>query len=160
MADSYHNTTGEEPEEVNRRDGKAKKQEEVILKFFAEHPDEGFTPREVYAKLSWQKHGELTSLRRGMTNLTNRKQLRKTDEKRDGEKGHPETVWEFKSLTPEGTTPPTWEALCRWAATQLADLRAAISAGDITKKTDVRIAIHRIHYALENRELPEEFPPE
>lgn len=94
-AASYYNTTGEEGDNLNRRKCKANSQEAIILDFFAKHRDKGFTPREVYQLLNWKDHGELTSLRRGITNLTTKGRLRKTGERRTGEKGHPELIWKF-----------------------------------------------------------------
>ena len=73
--DSFHNTTDEANiEDMNAR---AETQEDKILAFFRKHPDRSFTPFQVHRIVL--PGSPVTSIRRGITNLTEAGLLLKTD---------------------------------------------------------------------------------
>lgn len=94
MITSYYNTTKETSKELAISKVKAYTQEECIMDIFFDRGSIKMTPSEVcYIFCEEYKDVPLTSIRRAMTNLTNRQQLVKTDIMREGEYGKPEHCW-------------------------------------------------------------------
>jgi hypothetical protein len=90
MPTSYHNTTDSTGSELRDYEDKAKGQDELIMEFFMQNSG-GFTPSFIQQKVLPQ--APITSVRRAMTNLTNRGKLRKTELQVQGPYGRPEYVW-------------------------------------------------------------------
>ena len=88
----YHNTTESTGTELRTYQDKAKAQDERILAFLKEDPTRPITPS---AALNWIFKGEvpITSVRRALTNLTDRGELVKTNVQVKGPYGRPEFVW-------------------------------------------------------------------
>ena len=88
----YHNTTESTGTELRTYQDKAKAQDERILAFLKEDPTRPITPS---AALNWIFKGEvpITSVRRALTNLTDRGELVKTHVQVKGPYGRPEFVW-------------------------------------------------------------------
>lgn len=91
---TYYDTTA-----VSERDRKkyahaALRQDDSILQVFrqSENP---LTPSEVHSLLYLGSTTPLTSVRRSITNLTNKGMLRKSGQKKIGMYGRPEHVWEI-----------------------------------------------------------------
>lgn len=83
----------EAAQEIKRGEGKARQQEEAILAFYRANPGRGFAPSQV-----WQRVGPtwlLTSVRRSISNLTDRKNLRMTGDRRLSPFGAMEHLWEL-----------------------------------------------------------------
>jgi hypothetical protein len=94
--DFFHNTIGLLPSEKIGRESNALTQTEKILRFFEAHPNEEFTPCEV-----WQAVGYgtllLTSVRRSISNATKAGDLVKTDNRRKGIYGEWNYTWRLKT---------------------------------------------------------------
>ncbi len=95
MKKSFHNTinlTGEELTKVNAR---AAKQEDLILSIFKANPDRNLSPTQIHSifQLRYQLHSPITSIRRGLTNLTKDEKLIKTEVKVKGNYGLDEHCW-------------------------------------------------------------------
>jgi hypothetical protein len=88
---SYYNTTHSHGEELRDYEDLARRQEYRILLFF--RGGERYAPSEIHKAVL--PEAPLTSCRRGITNLTQRRFLRKTDEQRIGPFGRPEYLWEL-----------------------------------------------------------------
>lgn len=90
----YHNTTHSTGTEVKGYRKKAQTQEQRILTYFTENADFSMTASEVMNGLS--RTGEisckvpLTSIRRGITNLTGLGKIQKTNKQVKGPYGRPE----------------------------------------------------------------------
>ena len=96
MITSYYNTTKETSKELAISKFKAYTQEEYIMDIFHDRESIKMTPSEVcYIFCEEYKDVPLTSIRRAMTNLTNRQQLVKTDIMREGDYGKPEHCWKL-----------------------------------------------------------------
>jgi hypothetical protein len=93
---SYFNTTDLRGDQLQKERGQASRQEDMILAFFRRHPDELFTPSDVWRRMFLAKGVPITSVRRAITCLTNRGELLKTGKKRDGLYGKPEHFWTRK----------------------------------------------------------------
>lgn len=91
----YHNTTGLTGDTLARQTVKTGTQNWRILQFFREHADWEWTPSEVWQRLNLPGV-PLTSIRRGITDLTEMGYLVKTDTMRDGLYGKPEGCWMLK----------------------------------------------------------------
>lgn len=89
MGSSFYNTTSERNPQLKMFEGKAATQEDVVAEYFARVPEA--TPSAIQANCL--PNAPMTSIRRAMTNLTNRGILRKSSEKRMGKYGRPEHVW-------------------------------------------------------------------
>ncbi len=96
METSYHNTTDSVQPDLGKYEKKARSQEDQILVWFK--IDEalvgagrGVPPSVIKAILF--PDAPLTSVRRAMTNLTNRGELVKSDRQRKGPFGRPEYEW-------------------------------------------------------------------
>lgn len=80
---------------------KAKAQDEHILEFFRSHPGKSFTPWEVNAICL--PEAPITSIRRAMTNLTNKGHLRKDCmKKREGNFGIRTCTWSLVGRYEQG----------------------------------------------------------
>jgi hypothetical protein len=147
----YYNTTGYGGDELNRRRGNARTQTLAILKLYYMNRGRGHTPREVHKLLGGDDFGDINSVRRAITNMTDAGQLRKTGDKRKGDKGANELVWEFVKKKPnEKVKLATCCELVDWAAGALAVLVEELEKGE------VRTELFGIVSALHDRELPEE----
>ena len=69
MARSFYNTINVTGEQLSIFEDEAKRQEEILLSFFRLNPNEEFTPAQVF-ELKILGKAPITSVRRGMTNLT------------------------------------------------------------------------------------------
>lgn len=86
----FHNTVKIEGKDLKEAQRRASKQEEAILAFFRAHNTEIFTPCQVAEQFpNWP----ITSIRRSITNLTNRGELIKTNLKRLGVYGVINFCW-------------------------------------------------------------------
>ena len=94
METSFYNTVHATHPELGQFEKKAKSQEEKILKLFKEWTigRMGIQPSDVLAMV-FDNTVPLTSIRRAMTNLTNRGDLIKTNIQMRGPYGHPEYLW-------------------------------------------------------------------
>lgn len=95
----HHNTTNESGQLAIDFERKAKRQEDEILKAFIMTERE-FCPSDMLCYLTAEKHIypdnlPITSVRRGMSNLTKAGQLIKTDQKVNGSFGRPEYLWKL-----------------------------------------------------------------
>lgn len=87
---SYHNTNDLEQNEADRYAAFTGDQERQILAWFEKHGTG--SPSQVGA---FFRQLPITSVRRGITNLTNRSKLNKTSKTRIGPYGRPENIWEI-----------------------------------------------------------------
>ncbi len=96
MSASYHNTTNSSGDELLRYDAKAKSQEGKILHWLEEGAGLGlkgpYAPSMI-RKLCFANQVPLTSVRRALSNLTEARQLVKTDTQKRGPYGRPEHTW-------------------------------------------------------------------
>lgn len=91
---SHYNTTNLEGKELQSAENKAQALEKKILAFFREFPQSGFTPWDVLAYCCKDKN-LIGSVRRAMTNLTTKEQLRKTDVRIMGKAGASNYTWKL-----------------------------------------------------------------
>ena len=91
---TFHNTLNETGDELFYSRAKARSQQERILAFFREHPDEHFTPFEIHEYVL--PNAPITSVRRGMTNLQKAGYLAKTDMQVLGYLGKNNHCWRLK----------------------------------------------------------------
>lgn len=94
MSESYHNTTHSSGPQLGLFEAKDGNQEAAIFNFYRHHWKHGFTPSEVWARL-FDGSVPLTSVRRAISNLTERRLLHKTMTQRNGPYGRPEYVWRY-----------------------------------------------------------------
>lgn len=87
----YYNTVQESGEQLEMFKGKATKQENEILQLFKSNND--LSPSDVHK--TFQNY-PLTSIRRGITNLTIAGFLEKTSDKKTGIYGRNESIWKYK----------------------------------------------------------------
>jgi hypothetical protein len=105
MPQSFYNTTHLAGVELEQEEGKAKRQESMILEYFMQHKDEKFSGSDIYINLGFDKiNTPLTSIRRANTNLMNQNKIIKLKEKKIGLFGKAEylytlnkTIFESKS---------------------------------------------------------------
>ena len=96
---SYFNTTNIRYKALQNEIANAKKQEERILLIFNKFKDKGMTPYNVlrvYTAFFCQENAitpPLTSIRRAITNLTNKSMLEKTGKMKDEIYGKPNNIW-------------------------------------------------------------------
>lgn len=90
---SYHNTNNLVGAELHKADQAAKGQEADILRFFQARPGMYLTPEDASAAVSART--PLTSVRRAISNLTDKGLLRKTTAMRQGKYGKPIHHWIF-----------------------------------------------------------------
>lgn len=96
MTPGFFNTTRLTGDELKVRRDHAYKQENIILDYFKEHPEEEFTPFDISRNVVGIEVTPITSIRRAITNLTNRGLLIKTDTRRKGIYGHLNYCWQYK----------------------------------------------------------------
>ena len=92
---SYFNTTRLEGEQLRNEITNAEYQEDKVMAIFKHHrvnikPFKGLSPSDVHIHLT---EYPITSIRRAMTNLTNRGSLFKTGTQKEGPYGKPEYLW-------------------------------------------------------------------
>lgn len=94
---SYFNTTNQTGQLLIDFRKQVKAQDLMILGVFSQFPDELWSPSQLYLWLRdcalINESTPLTSIRRSITNLTNRGLLEKTDQKKTGLFGRPEYLW-------------------------------------------------------------------
>ena len=90
---SFFNTIQATHPELGQRENKAKGQQTKILAEFKTFPWPT-SPSQIWTRV-FQKRCLLTSVRRSMTNLTNKGDLVKTDKQIKGKYGHPEFLWDL-----------------------------------------------------------------
>lgn len=95
---SFHNSTGESEQLAIQYDRAAKRQECKIIDFFLRNPTGKFTPSEILAILFSDTKPPITSIRRAMTNLTDKGQLEMLDERAKGPYGRPEHYWQVDEV--------------------------------------------------------------
>lgn len=86
----YHNTTSIQGDKLTQAQKKSDKQEEIILRYFQQYPDYGFTPFDVWKIFP---NYPITSIRRAISNLSFLGILQKTGRMRMGGYGAPNNVW-------------------------------------------------------------------
>jgi hypothetical protein len=92
---SFYNTAKLSGEELKQAIAHAKSQEETILLLFTNRFRTA-TPSQVKQALKWcDKHWEITSVRRALSNLTKDGKLEKTHHQRPGPHGMPEHIWQL-----------------------------------------------------------------
>jgi hypothetical protein len=97
MTDLFYNTINETGEKLAESKLKVASQEEQILRYFYDHPNINATPSEVGEYFTtYLFNWPITSIRRAMTNLTNKGKLEKTDRQVEGPYGHKEFLWKLK----------------------------------------------------------------
>lgn len=95
MSDNYYNTTGVTGDELKEKNLIAGKQADKIYKYFKKI-NKPMTPSDVHLNL-FDESTPLTSVRRSISNLTNRDGLlSKTDNQKIGIYGSNEHFWELK----------------------------------------------------------------
>jgi hypothetical protein len=98
---SFHNTIKSKGKELVASEASAKKQEEKIMDIFRQYPDKKMTPFQVFdigvKQKLFHRYTPLTSIRRGMTNLTKKHNLlTKLSEKKIERLGEYNFFWELK----------------------------------------------------------------
>lgn len=91
---SFHNTIEATGAQLLQFARDAGTQEQRILRYFERNRDTAFTPSEICERV-FQNTVPLTSVRRGMSDLTAESKLIKTDTMRDGLFGKPEHAWKL-----------------------------------------------------------------
>lgn len=94
----FHDSIPLPEEELPKARMDAVKQKEVILNFFKWHPDQNFTPYEVFEQCS-EAMMLLTSIRRSVTDLTKEGRLIKCDwsESKPGAYGKLNRTWRYQN---------------------------------------------------------------
>lgn len=91
----FHNTINLDNKELTKANADALKQEEFITAIFKANINKPIAPSQIhsiYVK-NFQKNVPLTSIRRAMTNMTEKGILRKTSIMVDGIYGKPQYTW-------------------------------------------------------------------
>lgn len=91
---SWHNTTDER--NITELNAKAESQEDKVLTYFRERPTRAFTPFEVQKIVL--PNCPITSVRRAITNLTNKGELRKLPYKKTEKYGVSNFQWMYKHI--------------------------------------------------------------
>jgi hypothetical protein len=91
----FYNTTKLKGNELKAAEETAKTQEEIILEFFESNRNLEASPETVQI-LNFSSHVPLTSIRRGVTNLTNDGKLLKTEKTEVGRYGAKTHLWTLK----------------------------------------------------------------
>ena len=101
MSTSFHNTINLSGPELRSAQSSAKSQEAEILKLFRQGW-QTFTPSEILRQFDRQldTNVPITSIRRGITNLTTQGFLVKLDDTRRGPLGKPEHLWALVQSAP------------------------------------------------------------
>jgi hypothetical protein len=97
MSGSYYNTLGKAGQDLYGSVKMAKNQEELILDFFKNNPGSLYTPPDVHDTI-WPpqvdtKRPPITSIRRAITSLTKKGELRKTAVRIMGPEGERNHCW-------------------------------------------------------------------
>lgn len=95
MQQSYFNTNVETGLTLERSEEKAFDQEKMILWLF-NATGKDYTPDEVHDRIFAHRGVPITSVRRAITNLTNKGKLEKTDQQRLGSYGKKVSVWRLR----------------------------------------------------------------
>jgi len=95
----FYNTTNETNPDLSEYRNKALNQDERVLGCFKRGNKTSWTPSEILFA-AFDK-APITSVRRSMTNLTDKGKLEKTTHQRMGSYGRPEYVWILASKTKE-----------------------------------------------------------
>ncbi len=95
MSKSFFNTISLEGPELEKVNARAAKQEDLILSIFKANPSRNLSPTQIHSifQLRYQLHSPITSIRRGLTNLTKDEKLIKTEVKVKGNYGLDEHCW-------------------------------------------------------------------
>jgi hypothetical protein len=95
MSKHFYNTINLAGQELATEQAKNINQEDMILRFFQNNPNERFSPSELHRWIAhaYSVYPPITSIRRGLTNLTNRGLLIKTEFKVKGMYHLPEHTW-------------------------------------------------------------------
>lgn len=91
----FFNTIKQTGEELSESQEKAKRQEIAILNYFLKNKGKSYTPFQVQENLHLVEV-PITSIRRAMTNLTNKGKLVKTDRMIPERFGKPNFLWTYK----------------------------------------------------------------
>jgi len=97
----FYNTIYLDNDQLTKANAEAMKQEEFITAIFKSNPNKPISPSQihkVYGK-DFSKNVPLTSIRRAITNLTEKNILRKTGIMVDGIYGKPEHCWVMEVKT-------------------------------------------------------------
>jgi len=101
MSKSYYNTLGEAGDTYKKAEGKAKRQTDSVLAIY-KHTLRAMTPAEVWEGYGFKdKNIPITSIRRAISNLEDKGQLRKTTWKRKGLYGKMNYCWIYEEETTE-----------------------------------------------------------
>ena len=92
---SYYNTNKETGETLKTSERKAVSQEQAIYNFMIDGKSTYYSPSAILLYL-FGNRVPITSVRRGMTNLTNQGKLEKTDTMVMGQYGKMEHCWKIK----------------------------------------------------------------
>ncbi len=103
--DSYYNTTRSDGQTRRKYEIAASSQEAALLRYFENETvgPGGLTPSEA-RDLVFANTPPITSIRRAITNLTDRGALIKTDKQRKGPEGRPEYIWRLPNPQPKQAT--------------------------------------------------------
>lgn len=91
---TFHNTNDETGVTIENSEVKAQKQENIVFDYFKERPEQILTPSDVLIG-AFNKKTPLTSVRRAITNLTNKGYLVKTDTQKMGIYGKLTYCWKL-----------------------------------------------------------------
>jgi len=91
----FHNTIDATGQALIKYESEAKTQEQKILAFFQRYPNSSMTPDQVHS-LAFSPNVPLTSIRRGISNLTKAGLLVKTEIQKQGKYGKPNYTWKLK----------------------------------------------------------------
>ena len=100
MRGTFYNTLKYEGEKLIESMASCNRQEDLILEYFRQYDYRGFTPFEVWKSL-FTPMVPITSVRRGITNLTDSGYLIKTDQQKTERYGKANYVWRYKMPDPE-----------------------------------------------------------
>lgn len=95
MTERFYNTTDEDDNTNKVLTSIARKQDDIILDYFRNHPDDSFTPEAIHY-VRFDEKTPITSVRRSITNLTAAGRLEKTDEKQLGVYGRMNYKWKYR----------------------------------------------------------------
>jgi len=98
MAEYFYNTIDENGDDLNKSKRHAKMQEQVVLLLFISNPTLEATPFEVLESLNL-KNTPITSIRRAMTNLTDKGKLIKMEKKKIEQFGKANHCWKLNEYT-------------------------------------------------------------
>ena len=94
----YYNTNNENGEDLRESWTQTANQDELILQFFIDNPNQLFTPDDIHHMCEvCGRHWPITSIRRAMSTLTKNGNLTKTSELREGKYGKKTHTWRFNT---------------------------------------------------------------